>query len=137
MTILLLLIAAPTLLLAASFGIAWPLVRYGRRNLDAWRNESNSLKKLIYIGLFFAIAGVGVGFVFFDWIFNVVFATAFFRELPYTWSELLTDRIQAYLHDWAAGRKFNSIERAYIRLIVRIANGIDKSPHFFVPSGTA
>lgn len=133
MLVLLFIAIVPTLLLAASFGVAYPIVNFGKRNLEAWRAESNSIKKLFCVALFFVIVGIGVGFVVLDWIVNLVFATAFFRELPGAFFELLTTRIQRYLNQW---QRFNRIERAYIRFVVKTANRIDKSPHFYVPRNT-
>lgn len=137
-------IILPTMLLASAFGIAWPLVQYGKRNWNAWKDESNSLKKLFYLGLAVFIMGVGITFIILDWLIALGPCSAVFHEMPdndfyikgvrVPWFVLLTTRIQNYIHLWAnKKRSFTWYQKAYIKFVYVVANKIDRTPHFHKP----
>lgn len=137
LTNIILFIVLPTLALAVGFGIAWPLVEVARSKVERWRDAPGS-RKFVWSGVILAIAGIGIAVAILDIVVNYTAATLVFWRLPEEGDAYLTKRIQHYLNRVSELKRpeyiFNRAQWLYIKFVVKVANRIDKTPHFRIPS---
>lgn len=150
---IILFVIVSTLALTAAFGIAWPALQWGRKHVKQWKDYP-WWAKWWWIGKYVTVAIFSIATVVLDWLVNLVVASLVFKRMPngtsdvwgirMPWLQLLTGRIQGYLYEWSAdikdikmGRilvpRFNWHQQLYIKFVVKVANRIDKTPHFFIP----
>lgn len=125
-----------TLLLAIAFGIAWPSAQWAKKSIERW-DAMPGTRKIVKSGLLILIGGLVIVAGVIDILVNYITGTIVFQELPNKGDYYLTSRIQRYLDELANVERpelyFSWYQHLYIKLVVTIANKIDRTPHFKIP----